>query len=46
MKALCPSAGKCQGQEVGVGSLVSRGGEEEGIRREGFQRETMKGVNN
>jgi hypothetical protein len=26
VKALCPSAGKCQGQEAGVGGLVSRGG--------------------
>jgi hypothetical protein len=24
-KALCPSAGECQGQEEGVGGLVSRG---------------------
>jgi hypothetical protein len=30
VKALCPSRGKCQGEEVGVGGLVSRG-EEEGI---------------
>jgi hypothetical protein len=27
MKALCPSVGECQGQEVGVGGLVSRVGE-------------------
>ena len=25
MKALCPSVGECQGQEAGVGRLVSRG---------------------
>jgi hypothetical protein len=25
VKALCPSVGECQGQEVGVGGLVSRG---------------------
>jgi hypothetical protein len=25
MKALCPSVRECQGQEVGVGGLVSRG---------------------
>jgi hypothetical protein len=25
VKALCPSAGECQGQEAGVGGLVSRG---------------------
>ena len=35
VKALCPSIGKCQGQEVGVGRLVSRG-EGEGTGR--FQR--------
>jgi hypothetical protein len=35
VKVLCPSTGECQGQEVGVGGLVSRG-REEGI--EGFGR--------
>jgi hypothetical protein len=25
MKALCPNVGECQGQEEGVGGLVSRG---------------------
>jgi hypothetical protein len=25
VKALCPSVGECQGQEVGVAGLVSRG---------------------
>ena len=25
VKALCPSVGECQNQEVGVGELVSRG---------------------
>jgi hypothetical protein len=25
MMVLCPSVGECQGQEVGVGGLVSRG---------------------
>jgi hypothetical protein len=25
VKALCPSVGECQGQEAGVGGLVSRG---------------------
>jgi hypothetical protein len=25
VKVLCPSVGKCQGQEAGVGVLVSRG---------------------
>ena len=30
MKALCPSVGKCQGQEVGVVGLMSRE-KEEGI---------------
>ena len=29
VKALCPSIGECQGQEVGVGGLVSRGRGEE-----------------
>ena len=28
VKALCPSIGECQGQEVGVGGLGSRGREE------------------
>ena len=35
VKALCPSVGECQGQEAGVGGLVSRG-RGEGIR--GFQK--------
>jgi hypothetical protein len=30
VKILCPSIGECQGQEAGVGGLVSRG------RREGI----------
>jgi hypothetical protein len=25
VKVLCPSVGECQGQEAGVGGLVSRG---------------------
>ena len=29
MKALCPSVGESQGQEVGVGGLVSRGRRED-----------------
>jgi hypothetical protein len=37
VKALCPSIGECQGQEAGVGGLVSRE-REEGIG--GFQRES------
>jgi hypothetical protein len=39
VKVLCPSIGECQGQEAGVGGLVSRG------RREGmgvFRGETRK----
>jgi hypothetical protein len=36
VKVLCPSIGECQGQEVGVGGLVSG----EGIR--GFRGETRK----
>ena len=35
VKALCPSVGEYQGQEVGVGRLVSRG---RGKRIDGFQR--------
>jgi hypothetical protein len=35
VETLCPSVGECQGQEVGVGRLVSRG-RWEGI--EGFLR--------
>jgi hypothetical protein len=35
LKALCPSVGECQGQEVGEGGLVSRGRRE---RIGGFQR--------
>jgi hypothetical protein len=35
VKALSPSVGECQGQEVGVGGLVSRGRREE---IEGFWR--------
>jgi hypothetical protein len=33
VKALCPSVGECQGQEVGVGGLVSRG--RGGVRSKG-----------
>jgi hypothetical protein len=29
VKVLCPSIGECQGQEVGVGGLVSRGRRED-----------------
>ena len=36
VKTLCPSVGECQGQEAGVGGLVSRGRGEESIG--GFQR--------
>jgi hypothetical protein len=39
VKVLCPSIGECQGQEVGVGGLGSRG--KEGI----FREETRKGDN-
>jgi hypothetical protein len=34
VKALCPSVGECQGQEAGVGGLVSRG-RGEGVFLEG-----------
>jgi hypothetical protein len=37
VKALCPSIGKCQGQEAGVGGLVSRRNRD-GIQGEGFHR--------
>jgi hypothetical protein len=38
VKVLCPNIGECQGQEVGLGGLVSRG------RRKGiFRGETRKG---
>ena len=29
VKVLCPSIGECQGQEAGVGGLVSRGSEDD-----------------
>jgi hypothetical protein len=44
VKALCPSVGECQGQEVGVDGLVSKG-RKEGIRGWEFRRETRKGDN-
>jgi hypothetical protein len=40
VKALCSSVGECQGKEVGVGGLVSRGRGErigEGVFRRGNQ---------
>jgi hypothetical protein len=40
VKILCSSIGECQGQEVGVGGLVSRWG---GV--EDFQRGNWKGDN-
>ena len=41
LKALCSSVGECQGQEVGVGGLVSRG---RGERIGDFQRKLGKGI--
>jgi hypothetical protein len=42
VKALCPGVGECQGQELGVGGLVSKGrGKEIGV----FGGETRKGNN-
>jgi len=42
MKTQCPSVGECQGQEAGVGGLVSMGrGEGIGV----FRGETRKGDN-
>jgi hypothetical protein len=37
VKVLCPNIGECQGQEVGVGGLVSRGS---GEGEETFRGET------
>jgi hypothetical protein len=39
VKVLCPSVGECQGQEEGVGSLVSR---ERGKGIGDFQREIQE----
>jgi hypothetical protein len=39
VKALCPSVGECQGQEAGVGGLVSRGS---GTGIGGFQRRNQE----
>ena len=41
VKVLCPSIGKCQGQEAGVGGLMSRG-RKEGIG--GFGGKPGKGI--
>jgi hypothetical protein len=41
VKVLCPSIRECQGQKVGVGSLVSGGGGNKGV----FGGETRKGAN-
>jgi hypothetical protein len=42
VKVLCPTIGECQGQEAGVGGLVSRArGEGRGV----FREETRKGDN-
>jgi hypothetical protein len=42
VKVLCPSIEECQGQDMGVGGLGSRGkGEEMGV----FGEETRKGDN-
>jgi hypothetical protein len=44
VKGLCPSVGECQGQEAGVGRLVSRGRRDrrEGIGIGSFLRENQK----
>ena len=44
VKVLRPSVGECQGQEAGVGVLVSRG-KGERIRGGGFRKENRKGDN-
>jgi hypothetical protein len=42
VKFLCPSIGECQGQETGMGGLMSRGrGRGQGV----FRGETKKGAN-
>jgi hypothetical protein len=41
VKTLCPSIGECQGQEAGVGGLVSRG-RGEGMGEGDFQRGNQK----
>ena len=44
VKVICPSIGECQGQEIGMGRLVSRGrgvGHGMGV----FRGETRKGDN-
>ena len=41
VKALCSSLGKCQGQEAGVGRLVSRG-RGKGIGEGGFPGENQE----
>jgi hypothetical protein len=43
MKALCPSVGECQGQEAGVGGLVSRS-RAEGIGGGGSEEKPGKGI--
>jgi hypothetical protein len=44
VKALCPSIGECQGQEVGVGGLMSRGRGEGGGEREFSEQKPGKGT--
>ena len=44
MKALCSSVGECQGQEAGVGGLVSRGSEERIGGRELSEGKPGKGI--
>jgi hypothetical protein len=41
LKALCTSIGECQGQEAGVGGLVSKGRGEKGVNNGFFQRENQ-----
>jgi hypothetical protein len=44
IKVLCPSIGECQGQDVGVGGLVSRGsgGDREVLERKPGKRITFE----
>ena len=45
VKVLCHSIGKCQGQEEGLGGLMSWGGGEEAKGQGVFRGETMKAGN-
>jgi hypothetical protein len=44
VKVLCPSVGECQGQEAGMGGLVSRGKGEKGLDRGFSEGKSGKGT--